>query len=243
MIEEFKKYVSNYNLENKNIKLKYEHSFRVMEQSVNIAKSLGLDETDKKLAEIIGLLHDFGRFEQLKVYNTYNDSKSIDHANYSVDVLFNNGEIRNYIKTDSYDNIIKAAIKNHNKFEIEGNLTEKELLHSCIVRDADKIDILYLITILKEIVIKDTNDEISKEVIEQFNNKSTIKNATIKNNNDRVISYLSFVYDINYIYTIKYILNNKIMEKYYGLLDNKEMFKPYFDEINKYMVNFIREGE
>ncbi|MDD2519133.1 MAG: hypothetical protein PHG18_04530, partial [Bacilli bacterium] len=150
---------------------------------------------------------------------------------------------RNYIKTDSYDNIIKAAIKNHNKFEIAEGLTEKELMHSCIVRDADKIDILYLITILKEIVIKDTNDEISKEVIDQFNNKSTIKNATIKNNNDRVISYLSFVYDINYPYTIKYILNNKIMEKYYELLNNKEIFKPYFDEINKYMVKFIKEGE
>lgn len=243
MIEEFTKYVSSYNMENEKVRLKYNHSFRVMEQSVNIANSLKLDETDKELARLIGLLHDFGRFEQLKVYNTYDDSKSIDHADYSVNVLFNKGQIRNYIKDNSYDSIIRTAIKNHNKFAIEGDLTGKKLLHSKIVRDADKIDILYLVTELKKIVIQDSEDEITKEVIEQFNNKSTISNTNIKHMNDRIISYLSFVYDVNYTYTIKYLLNLKIMEKFYQLINNKERFKPYFEEVNKYMVNFIKEGE
>ena len=37
-------------------------------------------------------------------------------------------------------NIIKKAIENHSRLEIEENLDERTLLHSKIIRDADKID-------------------------------------------------------------------------------------------------------
>ena len=80
----FDKYVSNYDLSNELIKLKYDHSYRVMELSIKYAKELEFSESDIELCKIIGLLHDFGRFEQLKVYNTFDDNKSIDHADYSV---------------------------------------------------------------------------------------------------------------------------------------------------------------
>ena len=114
-----------------------------MELNENLAKQLELDEEDVKLARLIGLLHDFGRFEQYSVYATYDDDLSFDHADYAVEVLFNGNEIRKYIADNRYDNIIKMAIKNHNKFAIEGNLNEKELLHTKMIRDTDKLDILY----------------------------------------------------------------------------------------------------
>ena len=41
---------------------------------------------------------------------------------------------------DQYDNIIKKAIYNHNKYKIEENLNDVELLHRKIIRDADKLD-------------------------------------------------------------------------------------------------------
>ena len=52
--------------------------------------------------------------------------------------------------------VVYTAIKNHNKFVIESNLTERELLFSKLIRDADKLDILYalgnkeIIKILKQ---------------------------------------------------------------------------------------------
>ena len=94
MIEAFKKYVSNYDMEIKGIKLKYDHSFRVMSLSEKYALKLNFSEEDVYLAKLIGLLHDIGRFEQMKVYNTFVDKKSIDHADYSVDRLFNHNEIK-----------------------------------------------------------------------------------------------------------------------------------------------------
>lgn len=56
------------------------------------AKLLGFNEEDIYLAEIIGLLHDFGRFEQLRKYHSYNDATTIDHADYSIEQLFTNAK-------------------------------------------------------------------------------------------------------------------------------------------------------
>ena len=82
MKEEFDKYVQNYDLNNIDIKRKYRHSYRVMNLSKRYATLLGFSKEDIELATVIGLLHDIGRFEQLKVYHTYDDTKSIDHALY-----------------------------------------------------------------------------------------------------------------------------------------------------------------
>ena len=84
VIEAFERYVSNYDMNDINIKLKYDHSYRVMELNKKYATLLGSNKEDIELASIIGLLHDIGRFEQLKVYHTYDDFKSVDHADYSV---------------------------------------------------------------------------------------------------------------------------------------------------------------
>ena len=52
----------------------------------------------------------------------------------------------NYVIFEITDNIylqevILKAVKNHNKFEIENNLNDKELLFTKMIRDTDKIDI------------------------------------------------------------------------------------------------------
>ena len=166
MIEEFKKYVNNYDLNDRFIKLKYNHSIRVMELALKYAEKLGFNEEEKEIAIIIGLLHDIGRFEQIKVYNTFNDQKSIDHADYGIKILFDDRLIEKFISTRKYDDIIKFAIKNHNKYEIEKNNNEEYMKQAKLIRDVDKIDILYLMAYLEEIDMTITDEEISREVLE-----------------------------------------------------------------------------
>ena len=143
ILEKFDKYTSNYNLNDPKIKLKYDHSIRVMKLSKKYATKLGYSKEDVELATLIGLLHDIGRFEQIKVYNTFDDSKSIDHALYGVKVLFEQNLIKQIPVEEKYYRIIEKGVKNHNKYKIEEGLSEQELLHAKIIRDADKIDILY----------------------------------------------------------------------------------------------------
>ena len=57
----------------------------------------------------------------------------INHGEYSVKVLFEDGLIRNFIQEECYDEIIRKAVYNHNRAHIEPNLTEKEELFCKII--------------------------------------------------------------------------------------------------------------
>lgn len=93
----FAQYVRRYNAEDEKIMLKIKHTYRVAEISEKIAAGLGLSAYDTDLAWLIGMLHDIGRFEQLKQYGTFVDADSIDHAHFGVDLLFRDGLIRDYV--------------------------------------------------------------------------------------------------------------------------------------------------
>ena len=125
--KEFKKYMGNYDLVNSEIERKVGHSYRVAEISGEIARSLNLTDEEIELATLIGLLHDIGRFEQQTRYGTYDDTYSIDHGKLGVEILEENNYVRNYIKDDKYDNIIKTSIYNHNKYDIENTLQNAKI--------------------------------------------------------------------------------------------------------------------
>lgn len=57
--------------------LKYAHSLRVAALSERIAQSLSMEKEDIDLAWLIGILHDIGRFEQLRRYQTFFDYRSM----------------------------------------------------------------------------------------------------------------------------------------------------------------------
>lgn len=119
--------------------LKIVHTYHVVERARDIAAKLGLSDKDIKLAELVALLHDIGRFEEINHTNSF-DSAGFDHASYGVKLLFEDNLIRDFIADDSYDEIIKNAIGNHSRIAIQDGLDDRCLLHAKIIRDADKLD-------------------------------------------------------------------------------------------------------
>ena len=184
--KEFKKYTGNYDISDEKIKLKVDHTYRVAALSERIARSLGLDDEDTNLAWLIGMLHDIGRFEQLKKFGTFSDADSIDHAHFGVELLFDEGLIEKFaddenkyeceadsssvIKTKNREeagsrlselDILKTAIWNHSAYRIEEGLSDRVLMFCNIIRDADKIDILkvnYDVTL--EVIYDVTTEEL-----------------------------------------------------------------------------------
>ena len=112
----FKEYVGGYNLNDGKILLKYNHILRVAEIAKKIATDLKLSEEDILLAELIGIFHDIGRFEQIKRFNTYIDKDSINHGEYGVKVLFEDGLIEKFNIDEKYYKTIKLAVLNHNRY-------------------------------------------------------------------------------------------------------------------------------
>lgn len=246
--EEFKKYAGNYDINEKRIKLKFYHSFRVMEQSTKIAESLNLSEEDIKLATLIGLLHDIARFEQWKIYKVFSDKLSFDHGDKAVEILEKEDFIRKFISDDKYDNIIKFAIKNHNKFEIDNSITdERTLLHAKIIRDADKLDIFYEAaemfwdTYEEKYAIE--NSDISDSYFNQFMNKKQIfieKNTTKL---DSVIAIISFIFDLSFDYSRNIVFKTKHVQNILSKFDfKKEETKRRIEQIEKVIIDFLKNN-
>lgn len=242
--EEFIKYTSNYDLENENIDRKKYHSFRVMEISKQIATNMKLEQEEIELATLIGLLHDIARFEQYKQFKTFKDLESFDHGDYAVEIL--EKDIRKYIQTEKYDEIIKKAIKNHNKLEIEQKLTEKEELFAKIIRDADKIDILYEAVEMfwKNEEEKVNNSIISESVWNQISKEQLIKREKgVKIENiDKVISVIAFIYDINFKESSQILKDKNYIDliiNRFKLKDNET--KEKIEEIRKNAKQYLEE--
>lgn len=238
----FKEYIKNYNPEDGKIKIKIAHIERVSQIAKKLAEELGLEEEDIKLAELIGLLHDIGRFEQIKVYNTFLDKDSIDHGEYAIKVLYKDGLIKKFLDTDKYDNIIKKSILNHNQAKIEKGLSERENLHSKIIRDADKMDIFYVLTTgdKKELYGELEYEKITDNIYEQFLNDKLINYNDLKTNVDLLVTHFTYIYDFNFKQSLDIIKKNQYVEKLYNRFEfkneeTKKRMQVIYNELIKYL--------
>ncbi len=241
-IGKFIKYTEKYDLNDSNIKGKQKHSIRVMNISKEIAKKIELTQEEIEIAALIGLLHDIARFEQYKQYHTFKDNISIDHGDLGVEIL--NKDIRKYIETDKYDEIIKLAVKNHNKYKIQEGLTQEQELFVKIIRDADKIDIFYesaeIFWNQKENVVEESN--ITPKVLEKFENQIQVKREDKKTPIDDVISVMAFIFDINFKESFKILKQkdyiNKVLNRY-NIHDYKT--KQEIEKIRKLANEYIEQ--
>lgn len=244
----FANYVKNYDIQNDKIKLKVEHIERVSQIAKKLTMKLELNKEDVALAELIGLLHDIGRFEQIKRFNTFNDSKSVNHGEFGVHVLFNkqDGIIRKFVEDNQYDNIIKNAIFYHNKdkSDIPDDLTTRELLHIKILRDSDKIDILNILTYEKKETAWEkadlSDDVITEEIYKEFMENGRIDYHKKKTSADSLVGHFAYIFDFNFTDSIQYIKEKNYMEKIYNRFEfhNQETMKQYqniYDKVVNYM--------
>lgn len=231
----FDKYVSNYDMNVKEINYKYYHSYRVMDNMVTIAKAMNLEMKDVNLAKCIGLLHDIARFEQFKRYHSFNDI-NMDHGDYGVEILKETDALKYFdIEKDDYD-VVYKAIKNHNKYLVEDNLSKRELLFAKMIRDADKIDILYALgnKKLKEIFREDGGN-IRGSISKQFYQNKLVKLKFDENEDENIIVLFSFIFDFNFSVSYQILKHNKYYEKIYERLKDKDKFRPYIEYVCKYI--------
>ena len=245
--KEFLKYTEKFDFEKEGIKRKQLHSLRVMEECKKVAKALKLNKEEIELAELIGLLHDIGRFEQYNRENEQCNEMLLDHANLGVEILVKDDYIKKYIDDKYYIPIILKAIKNHNKLEIEGVLNEEELLYAKIIRDADKLDIFYegveIYWNTKKEKENIENSKISSKIEVQLKNEKQVKKLGNERNDtvDSLLMLLSYLYDINFRETLEIIDKENYVNKILNRFDFKdEKTKEQIEELKEILLKFIK---
>ena len=184
--------------------MKYEHTGKVAENCEHIAKSLNLPTKDIDLAWEIGMLHDIGRFEQLRRFDTFIDTESIDHAEFGGDLLFKDGLIQQFDDEKENYALLEKSIRLHSLYRLPENLSEREQLFCQIIRDADKIDIyranyetglhvIYHVT--KEELL---NSEITPEVYQVFCEERAIPRNIRKTIADNLVGHIALTFELVY---------------------------------------------
>ena len=201
------------------ILIKEKHTGYVTANCIALAKNLNLSQHDIELAEIIGLFHDVGRFYQYQKYKTFNDAQSEDHAELALQVI-DELDFFNELDKNDYE-VIRFAIKNHNKKNIPPIDDDRKLLFAKIIRDSDKLDIYRILEpyLPQENAdklpnfIKGRNPEVSPDFIKNFVAGNQADYRKIRTNGDRKIVRLMWVYDINFKWTMEKILERGYIEK------------------------------
>ena len=204
LTDAFETYVSGYDLNDTKIYLKYIHTGKVAENCERIARSLELSEEDVDLAWEIGMLHDIGRFEQVRRFGTYIDAKSIDHAQFGADLLFVDGLMEKFDQETENRTLIETAIRCHNRYRLPEGLTERELLFCQIIRDADKVDIFRanyeagLEAIYNVSTEELKNSEISEEVMLAFREERAVLRTLKMNPLDHLVGHICLAFELVY---------------------------------------------
>lgn len=246
--EAFKKYISNYDIQEPKIQIKIIHMYHVSENARKIAKTMNLPEEEQNLAELIGLLHDIGRFEQVRLYHTFSDKISVDHAQKGVEVLLENNLIRNFVQDSANDGIIYQAIRNHNKCEIESNLSERERLHCQMIRDADNIDIFRAVLDPSQKVeefghigTQDISKEIlSPEFFENFKKERILRYVEAKSDMDIMVAIIAHIYTLNFKVSLEIIKENDYINKFVKRINSQDTYtREKLEEIVKIAMHYI----
>ncbi len=235
----FASYVKSYDVNDEKVRLKIEHTYKVAELCRKIAESEKLSSEDADLAWLTGLLHDIGRFEQLRRFGTFIDAQSIDHASFGADLLFQEGLIREFVKDNCNDTLIENVVRTHSLFRLPPEFDERTLMFCHILRDADKVDIMRVNveTPLEEIYNVTTErlrrDEISQKVLDSFWEEHATFREYCQSALDYLASHISLVYELVYPCSIYEAYHQGFLQKMMDFKSENPHTKKQLQEIKE----------
>ena len=258
----FDAYLEGFDQEDAKVKLKKVHTDGVVDWATKVATRMGLSQEDVELGRLIALLHDIGRFEQVKRFDSF-EPVTMDHAAYGVEILSENGHafLRSFIEEDVFDEIILQAIGYHSLYELPAISDERILLHARLIRDADKLDncrvkLVDSLDILLGMDAKAVGElSISPKVWEQCLHEKAVFSPLRENRMDYWVSYVAYFFDINFPESAQYILEEDFVGRViaripYGNPDTarkmeklQEMVEAYLRRLSERRTRNEKEGE
>jgi putative nucleotidyltransferase with HDIG domain len=229
---------------NAHLRLKQEHTRRTCLEINSLAQDLALDDNQQRVAELIALFHDIGRFTQFAQYRTYSDRKSTDHSRLGVEVL-RQERILDSLSLEER-RWIETAIEFHGRRSLPSNLTGQTLLFAKLIRDADKLDIFRVVTDLYnryredperftfEIELPD-EPEISPQVVEAVMNGRLVDHASLRTLNDMTLCQIGWVYDLNFNASLAALRRGGFLEQMFSYLPATDQIQAVRRRIFEYV--------
>jgi len=226
-----------------NIELKEAHTRRVCGEILDIGNALSLNGEDLHMAEVMALFHDIGRFEQYARYGTFSDLKSEDHAILGVKVLRKTGVLE--MLDPATADLILRCIAYHNRAFLPEDESAQCLFFARLLRDADKLDILRVVTDYYQRKTGDRNGaielglpdslDISPEIYEDLLAKRIVKTEYLKTLNDFKLLQMGWVFDVNFLRTFQLIQERHFIEMIRDALPRSKKISEIYVTVRSYL--------
>lgn len=239
LLQQFTHYIETYQSQDETIQfhmdMKFEHTQKVIFHSAALTASLGLTDPEQILCRAVALLHDLGRFAQFTRYRTFNDSVSVNHATLGLEELERLGWLE--VLPTAQRESIQLAIANHNAVKIDPTLTPQQKIYAMVIRDADKLDIF---RVLEPMLEPATEAGCSSALLANVLAGKQSLYSDMKTPDDRKILRLSWIYDINFSWTMQKLIAANYVNKVFDYLPRT----PEIIELqNKLAVYMRRKAE
>jgi hypothetical protein len=213
-----------------------------------LGKASGLSDEEMVLTETMALFHDVGRFKQYAVYGTFKDADSENHALLGLRELAAHNVLD--VCTKEEKKWITKAIANHNAITIPEKENGKSLFFSRLLRDADKLDIWRVF-----IDYYNTRDEqpnpvvefglpddpsFSPQVLSAFREERFVLFKDLRTVNDFKLLLLSWVFDLNFSFSIQLVKDRRYIEKIEAILPDSQETKKVLKHIHDYMDRYLK---
>ncbi|MFH1148661.1 MAG: HD domain-containing protein [Pseudomonadota bacterium] len=219
--------------DNANIRLKIDHSLRVLDEAKRITAYLNLDPRRAELAHISALLHDIGRLIQYVRYKTFNDRRSENHARLGVDTLCRTRILADCPPEDR--RLILGAISLHNRFSLPERIDQGLGLLARILRDADKLDIVRVLMPhftgdvprngVVTLGLKTDPAACTQSILDDALSGRLGKYEEMAWVNDFKLLVCTWIYDFNFKISRETILERKYLDQLFGSLPKEAVFE------------------
>ena len=167
--------------------------------------------------------HDLSRFEQYRDHKTLQDSYSFDHGERSAVILEEKKFVIEELPAEEMEKVCRA-IRVHNKKNIAENYPSSELIYAKLVRDADKLSILKVVTDYFNTPEQERDEDMTfhvpdtasctEKVLEDALAGRGVNYTDIACVNDFKIAVFQWPADLNFASSAIYALENRLFEDF-----------------------------
>lgn len=242
----FEKFLDGFDRNDEKIALKIVHTYGVVHYTKLVCQRMKLNEEDTNLALLIALLHDIGRFEQVRLYDSF-EHTTMSHAHFGVELLQKDSFLRQFIFDDKYDEIIYAAIYHHSDYILESSGDERIDFFCKMIRDTDKLDNCRVKLVDSiEVLLNESKEQVGSEAISEKVWQSCLNQESVllsdrQTKVDYWVSYIAYFFDINFKESFQIIEENDFVSKTihripYSNQDTKEKME-HLESITKEYIH------
>lgn len=232
------------------LELKRCHSLRVAENAGVIAGDLYFPESEKRLAEGFGLVHDVGRFAQFARYGSFRDADTVDHGAEGRRVL--EAQDLSFLPDSGYRDLLLCVVECHNRkrTDIPDGLSPEKTRFLSLIRDADKLDIMELV--LQAVVADGFQDlpemlphirlsrELSPGVLEEAARTGSVSNGNMSTLADFLVMMAMWFFDMNYPPTRRLAAQRGLLPRIQRELPDTKAVRELFAGIEDTMMKTAR---